>query len=287
MQRNASILGMSMVEIVISLTIFSVVLVALMQSMVSTTNYVEFDATRTDLQTESMQFQNEVINDLANAAWFYQFDDDGDVLYRDPDTNARVPLYPIAATDGSTLEFIKLRTSLIVAESPEQERYAKTNFRTDAAAPVDFSKYVDAMPTALMVMNPKYVADPQWYVASVWESHEAGLDFDENQNPELLRHYLYGIESDEKGRRNLVRKYLNGYTGSAPAIGAWKLDTVLLRDVEKVEFTTLYEDANLNENQIRVRITMDRDTSRSGTTGATVSRVLDFTAAMRSINQEN
>lgn len=279
--------GLSMVEMVISMTLFGVIMAAVLQSMVNTTNYVEFDATRTDLQTESMRFQNEVINDLANAAWFYRFDPVGDVLYRDSSTGLREALFPTVASDGSRLEFLKLRSSLMVAESPAEERYAFTNFRATTTAPVDFSAYVDATPTALMVMNPDYRADPQWYVASVWESSKVGLDFDDNQDPELLRHYLYCVEAGADGTRNLVRKYLNGYSGAQPAISAWKLDAILLRDVETVKFSTITEDENLNENQIRIQITMERGSGRSAVTGATVSRVLDFTAAMRSINQEN
>lgn len=282
-----SIAGLTMVETVISLTLFGVIMAAVLQSMLSTTNYVDFDATRSDLQTESMRFQNEVINDLANAAWFYRFDAGGDVLYRNPSTGLREALYPAVASDGSSIEFLKLRSSLKVAESPAEERYAFTNFRDNATAPVDFSAYVDAMPTALMVMNPEYRADPQWYVASVWESSRTGLSFDENQEPALLRHYLYCIETGADGSRNLVRKYYNGYSGTQPAISEWKLDAMLLRGVEKVKFSTIAEDENLNENQVRIQITMERGSGRSAVTGATISRVLDFTAAMRSINQEN
>lgn len=280
--------AMTMVEVIISITLFSAVMVAVLQTMLSTTNYVEFDASRTDLQTESMQFQNVVINDFANAAWFYPFDEDDDCSAVDPVSKARLPpLYPFVSTDRASIEFLKLRSSLVVANSPAAERYSFTNFREPDTQPVDFSRYVDAVPTPLMVMNPDYIADPQWFVAPAWESNRTGLSFDENQNPELLRHYLYVVEADQTGTRNLVRKYLNGYAGSQPKVEDWLFDEILLRDVATVEFATILEDANLNENQVKVSVFLERRPQGSASTGVTVKRRIDFTAAMRSINQEN
>jgi prepilin-type N-terminal cleavage/methylation domain-containing protein len=280
--------GLSLLELVISLSLFGVVMVAVLQSMISTTNYVEFDTARSEQETASIRFQNQVLNDFANAAWFFQFDANADRLYQDPVTKARVPLYPDVADDGSTIEFLRLRSSMTVADSPAKERYAHTNFRSDTTKPVDFSRYVDAVPTPLMIVNPKYIADPQWYVAPVWESHKVGLDFDANQDPRNLRHYVYVVESNSRGTKSLVRKYLNGYTGSKPAYSAWNLDEVLIDEVESVKFATHLQDDKLNENQVSLSVLLTRDLQGSAAnTGAKVKRRIDFTAAMRSINQEN
>lgn len=287
--------AMTMVEIIISLTLFSVVMVAVLQTMMSATNYVEFDASRTDLQTESMQFQNVVINDVASASWFYEFNPADDCAAVDPVTKARKPpMYPWVSSDGASIEFLKLRSSLKVADAPVDERYSFTNFREADTRPVDFSQYVDAVPTALMVMNPNYIQDPQWFVASVWESNRVGLNFDQNQDSELLRHYLYVVEADETGTRNLVRKYLNGYAGPQPSPDKWALDVVLLRDVTRVYFAICRDsiggavaDPDLHENQIKVSAFLDRRPQGSASTGVTVKRQLDFTASMRSINQDN
>lgn len=286
--------GMTMVEVIIALTLFSVVMVAVLQTMLSTTNYVEFDAARTDLETESMQFQNGVTNDMANAAWFYRFNPLEDRSYTDPITKARVPMYPFVSTDRGSIEFLKLRSSLTVANAPAEERYSFTNFRSPTTQPVDFSKYVDAVPTSLMVMNPDYISDPQWFVASAWESNRIGLTFDENQDPELLRHYLYVVEADQTGTRNLVRKYLNGYSGAQPKPEDWTFDEILIRDVTTVQFATSKDsaggsvaDENLNENQIKISVFLERKPQGSAATGVTVKRQIDFTVAMRSINQEN
>jgi len=278
--------AMTMMEVMISLTLFSVVMVAVIQSMISATTYVEFDSSRTDLQTESLQFQSRAINDFANAAWFFRYDPGFDKSYINPMTQAREPLYPAVSAARDTIEFIKLRSSLAVANAPAAERYSFTNFRS-GSAPVDFSHYVDAVPTALMVMNPDYRADPQWFVASAWESSRVGLTFDENQDPELLRHYLYAVEADASGTRNLVRKFLNGYSGTPPMVSAWTFDEILIRDVSTVQFFTHFEDPALNENQIRISVSLQRKPQGSAGTGVTVKRQLEITAAMRSINQEN
>ncbi len=278
--------GMTMMEVLISLLLFGVVMVAVLQSMLSTTSYVEFDASRTDLETDAMTLQNRVINDFANAAWFYRFDPLEDRSWTNPTTKERDPMYPLVNSDRTTIEFLKLRTSVSVKDSPFDERYAFTNFRENSTEPVDFTKYADAIPTPLMVMNLDYRADPQWFVASVWESNKVGLTFDENQDPTLLRHYLYTVEADATGTRNLVRKYLNGYTGT-PNPADWLLDEILIREVSKVEFSTFLEDKDLNENQIKISVFLERKPQGGAVTGVVVKRQLNVVAAMRSINQEN
>lgn len=273
--------GMSLMEVMISLAIFSAVMVAVLQSLATSTNYVEFDEARNNVHFEEMRFQSLVINDLANAAWFFQFDPVADQSFIDPVTKGRVPLFPKVSTDHSTIQFIKLRTSLTVANTPAGERYSFTNFKDSGHKPVDFTQYVDAVPTPLMVMNPDYRADPQWFVASAWETNNVGLTFDQNQDPAFLRQYRYAIETDATGVRNLVRSYRYGDTG------AWTLDEVLVPNVISAEFLTKLEDASINENQVRVSVLIERSPQSSAQTGVKVQKRIEFTASMRSINQEN
>ena len=280
--------GMTMMEMMIALIIFSSVMVGVIQSLISSTNYVDFDEARNNLNLAEMEFQKRTINDLANAAWFYRYDPKSDQMYIDPLTKAHERLFPVVGKDGDTLEFIKLRTSPIVSDSPSKEHYATTNFKSKENV-IGFNQFLDALPTPLMVMNPDYKQDPQWFVAAAWESNVAGLSFDDNQNPDLLRHYLYAVEKDAAGTSNLVRKYLNGYTGSPPPIDKWILDDVMIQNVVDVKFETpdpLVNDS-LSENQISISVLVERTPQGAAQTGVTVKRHIQFTASMRSINQEN
>lgn len=286
MRKTSS--GMTMMEMMIALIIFSAVMVGVIQSLISSTNYVDFDEARNNLNLAEMEFQKRTINDLANAAWFYRYDPIYDKLYINPVTKEHERLYPVTGKNGDTLEFIKLRTSSTVSDSPSDEHYATTNFKAKETV-VGLHQFLDALPTPLMVMNPDYIQDPQWFVAAAWESNEAGLSFDDNQNPERLRHYLYAVEKDSSGTSNLVRKYLNGYVGSPPPIDKWILDDVLIQDVVDVKFELPdpLVNSSLNENQISISVLVQRTPQGSAQTGVTVKRRIQFTASMRSINQEN
>ena len=116
MKYFVTIRAMSLLEVIISLSLFSAVMVAVLQSMVSATNYANFDESKNNLETDTIRLQNAVIQDLANAAWFFDYDP---VFYQAKrDVNGkRISLYPAVATDRKAIEFIKLRTSLTVSLS--------------------------------------------------------------------------------------------------------------------------------------------------------------------------
>lgn len=279
----------SLLEALIATSLFAVVMAAVLQSMVATTNYVDFDTTRSDLTTAAMQCQNRVINDLANAAWFYEWDEKADRPRLDDKTKKRNVLFPKVSDSGSRLVFLKLRTSLTVDPIPSKEQYGYFSFRNKTTEPVEFSHYVDSVPTPLMVMNPKYIADPQLFVAPVWESQEKLLDFDQNQDPTNLRHYMYLVETNAVGVPCLVRKYHKGYAFDAtvPDPSLWTLDATIVESVAEVQFAThLEEPTLLNENQIRIRVLLRRDPSGSSTSGMKVDHRVEIIAAMRSINQD-
>jgi len=283
--------GMSMMEVAIALSLFSVIMVALLESMMSTTTFVEFDKSKTDLETAGLQFQKRVGNDLENAAWFYRYDKSAQRSYIDDITGKKEILFPTVSPDGKSFEFLRLRSSNQIMDAPVEERYASINFRGTNSEPVDFSQYVDAFPTPFMIVNPDYRADPQLFVAPVWESYKQsngrGLTFEQNNDPTLLRHFLYVVEANNSGSRSLVRKYLNGYSGSPPPPAAWNMDQALLDDVTDIKFATYLQDTNLHQCQVRISVEMER-LPQGATPGsaAKVKRRIDFVAAMRSINQE-
>jgi hypothetical protein len=264
------------------------IMVAVLEAMIASTNYANFDQSRDSIQNETISFQNRMTNDFANAAWFFEYNPLQDQAYVDLVTGMKNRLYPKVSSDGSSITVIKLRSSMKIADSPNDERYARVNFTSDLTKPVDFADYIDATPTPVMIMNPDYRADPQWFVAAVWESNKVGLSFDENQDPRNLRHYRYLLETNQDGRKDLVRKYVNGFTSELPPSEEWLLDEVLYKDVQAVTFTTQLEDAELNENQIRISIDIERlPTGPQQNTGAKLKKRIDYTAAMRSIYQDN
>jgi prepilin-type N-terminal cleavage/methylation domain-containing protein len=281
-------LGMTMIEVAIALSLFSVIMVALLEATMSTTTYVEFDSTKTDMETATLQFEKRAGNDLANAAWFYRYDPKGDRSYVDEITGKREVLFPVVSADSKSFEFLRLRSSNQITDEPMQERYANINFLGTNTEPVGFSQYIDSFPTPFMIVNPDYRADPQLFVSPVWESNKKRLSFDENNDPDLIRHFLYVVEPNNSGSRSLVRKYLNGYTGTQPPPEAWKMDESLLDDVTDVKFSTYLQDTNLHQCQVRISVQMER-LPQGATDGsaAKVKRRIDFTASMRSINQEN
>jgi type II secretory pathway pseudopilin PulG len=288
MNMNPNRLALSLLEVVISISLFSVVMVAVLQSLVSTTNYVSFDTTRNDQTTTAMQCQNKVINDFANAAWFYLYDPKYTRLWRDPTSNARKVLYPSVSASGSQIEFLKLRTSVTVDPVPAKEHYGYINFNNASTKPVDLSKYMDSVPTPLMIMNSQYVADPQLFVAAVWEAPVTGLTFDQNQDAGYLRHYLYLLENNSAGIPCLVRKYYNAYGGVIPAPISWTLDEVLATGVAEVQFATWLQEPTLNENQIRITIVLRQDPSGPTEGKApSIDRRVEIVASMRSINQDS
>lgn len=277
---NSPRIALSLLEIVISMSLFGVVMVAVLQSMVSTTSYVDFDTARSDMTNAAMECQKRVIDDFANTAWFFAWDKDADRPKTDEKTNAREPLYPSVTDGGKRIEFLRLRSSLTANADPDKERYAYVNFRGDSSQPIEFSRYVDSSPTPLMVMNPNYIADPQLFVAPVWEAAKTNLDFDENQDPTKLRHYLYMVEPNATGTQCLVRKYHNGD-------GKWVLDSTVVDGVAGVHFATWIEDTTLNENQVRIMVLLSREQSGTSATGGKVQRRVEIIASMRSINQDS
>ncbi len=287
---NINRLATTLLEVVIGIALFSIVMVAVFESMVTSANFSDYDITRDSIQGETVAFQNRVTNDFANSSWFFKYDPTTDTNVIDPLTGKKFPMYPTVSTDRSEITFLKLRTSMIVANSPKDEHYARVNFTNINTKPVDLSNYMDAEPTHVLVMNENYKSDPQWFVAAVWETNKKeGLSFDDNQNPNFLRHYRYAVEANKEGKKNLVRKYTNGYdsTGVLPPTSAWTLDEILFKDVTKVEFTTWLEDPTLNENQIRIAIDIERaPTGPRANSGAVISKRVDYTASMRSIYQD-
>lgn len=67
--------GFSLIELMIAMGMFAVVIGLAMESMMSTKRYVAGAEVRTDLEREGSQVMGTLTNDLANAAWFFEWND--------------------------------------------------------------------------------------------------------------------------------------------------------------------------------------------------------------------
>ena len=304
--------GFSLVEMIISLGIFSTMLVVVMQAMTSANSYSDLDRGQTDLEIASQNLRNDIEGDFANSAWFFRYDPVTMKAYIDPTTRLPVSLYPgVNTTSFSTIEFLKLRTSNYISSSssPKDEHFAQIRFDDPAQAAIPFSNYANAVPTCMLIFNDSYVGNDQMYVAPVWESSRSGLRFAENQDPNLLRHYRYVLKPTPNfpNISQLWREYVNGADPSTipNTTATWIPDKMLAEGVmaangqPAVRFESAMQldtragriPPTLNQNQIiHIQVNLVRAVNLRETPGmnnvATVSKLVDLTIAMRSISQE-
>jgi prepilin-type N-terminal cleavage/methylation domain-containing protein len=301
--------GFSLIEVTIALGVFSALMVALMQSMISISGYVSQEEGLGDLATMGRAAINQITNDMANTAWFYQYNPGAHKL-----ANPLTPLYPlvtknfVTSTDSSgntvtneldSIEFIKIRTSSTVSSSPYDEHYSSMPFMTNTTPPavVTIDQYngvntAQTTSTPLLVANSNYPQAPDAFdilVSHVWESAFVGYSFDQNMDPTMLRHYRLEVITNSQNVQQLVRSYYNGNGGTMPADvnGSWNPgDQPVLMDyvqsfVVNTQQNTQGGTNNIQANQISFSITVNKPNPNNPTT--TTLRTFTVYASMRSI----
>jgi type II secretory pathway pseudopilin PulG len=236
----------SLLEVVISLGIFTVLMVGILQALISTRNYVGEDEIRNDLELEALRLQKEMVGDLGNSAWFLNppgpdFPNEPQPKLNSPQTYPNVgkgasPAFLGTTTWGDQIDFVKLRLKDGTYNSPYilrnhsvyQSRY---NFNSANAVPMD-EIFSAPMLTAL-VSNPMWIpggwqqksgdelllsdTNPanRAFVWPVFESAAASLSYQENaclfrpnKSPRLYRYIVRARNGSNNGR--LVRQYSNG-----------------------------------------------------------------------------
>jgi prepilin-type N-terminal cleavage/methylation domain-containing protein len=305
--------GFSLIEVSIAMAVFAVLMVALLQSMVGIGGYAAQEGGMTDVATMGRLAVSQITNDIANTAWFYQYDPVNHNFI-----NPLTPLYPIVtkgavvtAANGTTseldsIEFIKIRTSTTVAASPSLEHYSTLNFFNNQSQQVPppvvtLDQYnngttsAQTTSTPLLIVNPNYPQAAGAFdilVSHVWESAYTGYTFDQNMDPTQLRHTRLEVITNSYGIQQLVRSYYNGGPGvSIPTDvnGSWNPQdqTVLLDYVQSFVINTQQNTQgvglsnNVQPNQLSITITVNRPEP----TNPTVSTLSTFTvyASMRSI----
>ncbi len=74
----------SLLEVTIALSIFTMVMAAVLQSLVSVRMYANQDEMRSDLVLDGRRIIDTMVQDLGNSAWYVPLDCDGDGVLRSP-----------------------------------------------------------------------------------------------------------------------------------------------------------------------------------------------------------
>lgn len=294
--------GLSLLEVIIALAVFSVLVVAVTQSVVSTRRFAEMQDIEHVVEFKGARALDRITADLCNSAW-------GPNRVAVP-TNASIfPRVGAGATAfGDSLSFFKLRTQDAIVANPAQVGVDRVNFDdfTAVNVPVALSAFTQGRPIGALVLNsawnPASPNDPP-FVALVWESFQslqsttAGANFTANQDPANLRQFRYTVIPDLRtGLGVLVRQFRNGGTADDsgwPAAVVPDNAVAIVDDVVEVRFATYLTEADasaalLNANQIRMTLILaqasrETDAVDAGGAGVLIRRRFAATVALRSV----
>ena len=224
-----SITAFSLMEVIISLAIFTALMVGIMQALISTRNFIGEDEIRNDLDLEALRIMREVAGDIGNSAWYLNppsIDDNPnqpEPRLVTPTTYPNVGKGPAGAGTtawGDQIDFVKLRLKDGTWNSPHEMRTdvlkAKVNLRGIAAA--GMNDIFDAPTLTSLITNPDWRPGDDSTIAFVWPVFEAAvapLTYQENfsfatpgRSPRLYRYIVRAQPGTRNGR--LVRQYSNG-----------------------------------------------------------------------------
>jgi prepilin-type N-terminal cleavage/methylation domain-containing protein len=322
--------GFTLLELTISLGIFALVMSLVLDTLTNVTGYSTQESRQSDMTVSGRLATLQISNDLENSAWLYDYSATlhqfilttmpNTVSYAPPSPYLLNPMLPYvwqdttstAANEKDSLEFVKIRTSTVIATSPYDEHYASLPFYNGSTLNsfTTLDQYATAPTSTLLIVNPNFPAAPgpnDIFVSHVWESSNAGLTFDQNQSPSWLRHYHLEVVKVQTvclspliQTGQLVRTYWNGSGSGNPNPGndgdgtdpTWTDGGIvpLLFDVQSFIVHTPQQEATLNgnpvslgPNQLSFTITQAKPTT---TPGIFVSHTMDFVVSMRSITRQ-
>lgn len=243
-QHLANSAAFSLMEVVISLGIFMVLMVGIMQALITTRNYVGEDEIRNDLELEGLRVQKEMAGDLGNSAWFLnppgpEFPNEPQPKLNSPQTYPNVgkgdsPAFLGTTEWGDQLDFVKLRLKDGTFNSPYALRSDGTyqsRYNFNAANAVPMNDIFNAPTLTALVSNPMWLPGG-WqqngemllsdknpanraFVWPVFESAAASLSYQENaclerpnKSPRVYRYIVRARPGSSNGR--LIRQYSNG-----------------------------------------------------------------------------
>jgi type II secretory pathway pseudopilin PulG len=283
-------IALTLLEVIISIALFATLMVAVIESTISTQSYFNFHERVDDLESEGRTILRQISSDLSNSTWFNS--NELPVVKKETlpfkDLNGVERNYRV-----DQLMFLKLRTERSVDPDPNTLRVERVSFK-DAPTPLD--QYATAPAIYSLVLNDAFINGNDNFVSAVWEAKDAGLSFADNSTRDKLRHFRYMIGvNPSTGLGELRRQYVNGLPDSSqwwqstnwlPTFADTDATARWGSHIVSLEFTTWDDvDTNgkrlVNRNQIGVKLVLQ---SYGSNRSASTTREFSTTIAMRSLN---
>lgn len=253
--------GLSLVEMMIALALFSALMVAVVETAISVRGFSGQHEDIIDLEQEGRTILNQVTTDLSNSGWFSS--NNGSVTY--PNITTAAPV-----TFGNEIRFLRVRA---VAPGSTDLGIAHLDFSLPISRMDEWKTPVNAV-TGLVADEDFVNNGPTRLVTPVWEPISSRvsdpLSYDENSDPTLLRAYRYRVIPSTSGRGTLRREFREGTTGP------WQQDTSLGDLGQHIfSFVVAYQPGS---QRVRISLELRRDVPERGR----AIRRFEGVAAMRS-----
>jgi prepilin-type N-terminal cleavage/methylation domain-containing protein len=252
--------GLSLVEMMIALALFTALMVAVVETAISVRGFSGQHEDIIDLEQEGRTILNQVTADLSNSGWF----NNGSVTY--PNITAVSDL-----TFGNEVRFLRIRA---VAPGSTELGIAHLDFSVPISRMEEWKTPLNAV-TGLVADEEFVNNGPTRLVTPVWEPISSRisdpLSYAENSDPTLLRAYRYRVIPSPSGRGTLRREFREGTTGT------WQQDTSLGDLGQHIfSFVVAYQPGS---QRVRISLELRRDVPERGR----AIRRFEGVAAMRSV----
>ena len=295
-QRSA----FTILEVIISVTIFVMMVAVVMESMVAMRSYVAFDESEFSLDVEARRVARMIQQDLSTSAWYLPMDIDEKFDLLDPDLDREIRYYPYILNqdggEGDLFSHFERDADAVVTAADFPDGWVVPNTHKLPSQEIVFVKIgrnaaVDdpstLRPTPVNFNNTPTVAFNRFWEGDVIPNMrlqtegvtvvDVGLFF-ETDTSDNLREYSYGIRPNA-GFRELwkicAHREDNGQTTSSAGIEGVQL---ISRYVDRIVFNTCRTSPSLDVDQIGVDIYL----SRRNESSLVNSRKISFVVAMRS-----
>lgn len=259
--------GSTLMELVLALAVLAMALGITLESLVSVNSFGGFHARQSDLDEQLRRVSDRLHADLANTAWFVQYNSH---------TKRQERILPrVVRSDpdgfGDELHYLRLRSEHTLGPTPDDSRVAAVDFAREAPTPMD--QFARAHGVRSLLLNPGWTvggktADAEKkktdekntpFAVPAWES--AGLiDFTASQDLDHVRQYRLIVRPDLEvtGRGVLLREYRDGNQGR------WISDERIADNLVSFTVLTNRELPTLHANQLMISLTVQADDLQTG-----------------------
>ena len=291
--------GMTMLEMIVAVAIFSTAVVVALEFMASSRRFVDGSVSRENLRLEGRRILSALATDIGNSAWFLEYVEDKSTLLAGDDRDLRYYPYVhiqqaglrgsrfqahhrsddmvLSSDDFSEYDFPLPHTLpsqelvfLKVAkgtdgETPQQLSYSMVNFNEPAIPMEDYYLGERAASLALTDLGSGQI--------------NADLTWEKQASSGAMREYSYVVvPADSGGGRGQLERRYHHRSDITNGSGSTVTDRVLSRNVDRLLVDTYRTTTGLSVDQIRITVYMSRVDERDQLHTHTAS----ITVAMRS-----